>query len=1012
MVAFALAFSLTGTDVQAFTQAELLIPEETGEPQVTSAPWVTSAPIEPVTDPETPLPDLGPGIYLSEGFENEGIPAGWTTETNTEGFNWFVGEGVDGTDLSAWSGERNASIGNVQFYTGQYAWLITPALDLSKAAGKEVVLSFWYVNRSNNGAFSGLGVFYRVNGGGWQKLGVTSQYHNDWCKNVIILPEVCNAVKVQFGFRAENFSGPGIGLDEVLIQNAENEVTHELVYDPNGGNGFYSEHYMDWTLATVPECDYVALPDTWFGGWNTAPDGTGENYKPGNKIMVKGGMYLYAQWVGYYTSLDEDFEQYGIPVGWSVIYDDKGNGWFVNDVEQNIFQPHCAVVTFSGNSNGSAWLVTPKLDLRGVSGNCILGFDYVNPGYNGGCFELKVCYRVGEGEWQELKSFTTAHDSWTHADVFLPEEAKTTDVEIGFQSVEFESIGVCIDNVRTDTGKYGVFIPQNIVGGTVSSDAEVTEAGKKITLKVCAKSRYQLDELILKQGSEIIDYEQVDETTYTFVMPEGNVDVDVTFVERDYVFYETFDEEGALDGWTLVDADGDGFGWEIINLNRKTDDKGNPLVLSEPNPLGSYSWFEFSVLYPDNWAITPAIKVPVNAVLSFGIKGCDPNYAAEIMAVYVGSSTNLDDMVKVGADYVGAPAYAKYEVDLSKYAGETIYIGFRHYNISDMFMLLLDDVSVYGEEILTDENLMITKKSLRLQDTIAIDFKVPASAVEGYQDPYLMVTQNDVETKLSDYYEDNDFLIFTYRVAPHQMTDVVTAVPHATNADGKDVTGAEFSYSVIEYCYNMLYKDKYQSAAYAEFRRLLVDILRYGDAAQIYANYKTELLPTCDLTEGLLAMGTDVTKKMEYESVKEPVYGLVSAENALASIEKAALYLEAAVNIRFKFSANDVSDLRVVITDNETCTNVIAEYAAKANQIDDNGLYYVDVSKLNASEMRKTVYATVMKGDQAVSNTYRYSIESYAASMKDKEIPHLAELLDAMMRYGDSAADYLESLTE
>ena len=56
--------------------------------------------------------------------------------------------------------------------------------------------------------------------------------------------------------------------------------------------------------------------------------------------------------------------------------------------------------------------------------------------------------------------------------------------------------------------------------------------------------------------------------------------------------------------------------------------------------------------------------------------------------------------------------------------------------------------------------------------------------------------------------------------------------------------------------------------------------------------------------------------------------------------------------------------------------------------------------------MRKKIYATVMQGDVAVSNTYCYSIESYAASMKGKHGEKLDNLLDAMMRYGDSAAKY------
>ncbi|MBR4731682.1 MAG: InlB B-repeat-containing protein, partial [Lachnospiraceae bacterium] len=144
-------------------------------------------------------------------------------------------------------------------------------------------------------------------------------------------------------------------------------------------------------------------------------------------------------------------------------------------------------------------------------------------------------------------------------------------------------------------------------------------------------------------------------------------------------------------------------------------------------------------------------------------------------------------------------------------------------------------VAQYQDEfIFVDENLAVAKKSLTLFDTITIDFKVPAEALADYHNPYLMVTQNGTETKLTEYREDGGLLIFSYRVAPHQMGDAVTAVPHALNVDGRDVTGAEFTYSVAEYCYNMLNKEDYQTAAYAKLRRLLVDILLYGDAAQNY----------------------------------------------------------------------------------------------------------------------------------------------------------------------------------
>ena len=309
--------------------------------------------------------------------------------------------------------------------------------------------------------------------------------------------------------------------------------------------------------------------------------------------------------------------------------------------------------------------------------------------------------------------------------------------------------------------------------------------------------------------------------------------------------------------------------------------------------------------------------------------------------------------------------------------------------------------------ILTDDNLVIGKKALTLFDTITIDFKVPEQALSGYHDPYLEVTQNGTTYEITKYVVREGYYIFTCRVAPHTLGDAVTAVPHALNADNADVTGVEFSYSAAEYCYNMLGNPKYQGEDQAKLRKLLVDILRYGDAAQVYKNYKVNELAGRNLTSQQLAMGTDVNATMTYHSVKDDHAAVVDAADEYACIEKAALYLEAAVNIQFKFTANSLSGLRVVVTNDKEGMSVIDEYGEDAIKTDKNGLYYVTFGALNAGQMRRTVYATVMQGDKKVSNTYCYSIESYVSSMKGKGGTNLDNLLDAMMRYGDSANSFV-----
>ena len=301
--------------------------------------------------------------------------------------------------------------------------------------------------------------------------------------------------------------------------------------------------------------------------------------------------------------------------------------------------------------------------------------------------------------------------------------------------------------------------------------------------------------------------------------------------------------------------------------------------------------------------------------------------------------------------------------------------------------------------------LKIDKKAIRLQDTLAIDFKIQKSAIEGtYQNPYLLVTQNGSTQTITEYDVAGDFFVFTYRVAPHVLGEEVTVVPHATGNDGADVTGSTFQYSVATYCYNMLNKADYQGEQYASFRKLLVDILIYGDAAQTFTNFKTNELASRNLTSAQRAMGTDVTQTMTYQNVKKAEYANVDDVNRLASISTVSLYLESAVNIQFKVETANAENLRLVIMDG---TNVLDEMGLIGSTKDEQGRYVLRFKRLNANQMKKTVYATVMKGNRKVSNTYRYSIESYAAGQKGKGNANLDNLLDSMMRYGNSAIEYV-----
>ena len=149
---------------------------------------------------------------------------------------------------------------------------------------------------------------------------------------------------------------------------------------------------------------------------------------------------------------------------------------------------------------------------------------------------------------------------------------------------------------------------------------------------------------------------------------------------------ETF--ENGMGDFTLIDADGDGKNWKH-HLNSGTN---NHKVHSGVGSVYSQSYAD-KALYPDNWLVTPLATL--GGTFSFWACGQDANYAEEHFAVFV-STTTADDpaaFTQVSEEFVATSDMTQYTVDLSAYAGQTGYIAIRHFNVSDLFELVVDDVT-------------------------------------------------------------------------------------------------------------------------------------------------------------------------------------------------------------------------------------------------------------------------------------------------------------------------------
>ncbi len=174
-------------------------------------------------------------------------------------------------------------------------------------------------------------------------------------------------------------------------------------------------------------------------------------------------------------------------------------------------------------------------------------------------------------------------------------------------------------------------------------------------------------------------------------------------------------EDGTMEGWTTIDADGDGYTWKIGAAPQiNTCNEGQYSVYSE-----SYS-SSAGALTPDNFLVSPQMKL--DGKITFYACAQDGKYPTEHFAVCVSTNGNVDaadfqvveewNMTAARADDLPANAPRKfranrrtpgawyqYTVDLSSYAGADGYVAIRHFDCTDMFYLVVDDITLASSHI-------------------------------------------------------------------------------------------------------------------------------------------------------------------------------------------------------------------------------------------------------------------------------------------------------------------------
>ncbi|MFR1604871.1 MAG: M64 family metallopeptidase, partial [Acutalibacteraceae bacterium] len=291
--------------------------------------------------------------------------------------------------------------------------------------------------------------------------------------------------------------------------------------------------------------------------------------------------------------------------------------------------------------------------------------------------------------------------------------------------------------------------------------------------------------------------------------------------------------------------------------------------------------------------------------------------------------------------------------------------------------------------------------ALSLESSITLATYITKDVVDYYDEVYAEFTRNGKTEKVypsGKTLTSNSivYCIFDYTgISPQALGDDVSITFYGVK-DGVTYNGNAYKYSAIDYIKSTLNKP----TSSEKLKTLLVDLVYYGEACQVYQNYKTDNLLTDILTDEQKALRS--TADLNLTNIKNASYE--TCENRLVKFGT-ALRLNNSVEIAIPLNMTNVTldDLSFKVKiGSRTLTYTYAENPDNFEKGKD-GYWYFYFDGVYANQMSDEVFITAYKGDEQVSYTLKYSVESYAATVTDTK---LKAVTDAMMRYGNSAKAY------
>ncbi len=291
--------------------------------------------------------------------------------------------------------------------------------------------------------------------------------------------------------------------------------------------------------------------------------------------------------------------------------------------------------------------------------------------------------------------------------------------------------------------------------------------------------------------------------------------------------------------------------------------------------------------------------------------------------------------------------------------------------------------------------------ALALESNITLATYVGKDVVDYYDEVYAEFTRNGKTTKVYPSKKtlnanSTEYNIFDYKgISPQALGDEISITVYGIK-DGTTYWGNTATYSATDYIKSTLA----DSSTDTNLKTLLVDLVYYGEACQMYQGYNTDKPLTDILTDKQKTFRS--TGDLTLTNIKNSSYA--TCDNRLVKLGT-ALRLSDSVELAIPLNMTDVTvnDLTMKVEVGNRTLNYSYAENPECFELGKDGYWYFYFNGLYANQLSDEVFITAYRGEEQVSYTLRYSAESYAATVKDEK---LKAVTDAMMRYGNSAKAY------